>query len=391
MEKEKFSFKSVDGNTAAALGSYKFTEVAAIYPITPSSPMAENVDVYASQGMKNLFGDTVKVMEMQSEAGASGAVHGAAQGGALATTYTASQGLLLMIPNIYKWVGEELPIVLRCSAPSLASRSLSIFGDHGDVYAVRQTGAAMICSQSVQDVADLAPLSHLVAIKSASPVVHFFDGFRTSHEIQNVEFVNDDFWKSILDMDAVENFKARALNPHGHAVTRGGAENDDITFQGREAQNLHEDRIVDVASEYFKKVSDATGRTYAPFVYYGDSEATKIIIAMGSVTETATEVVDDLIKKGEKVGLVKVYLYRPFSVKHLLKAIPATVKKIAVLDRTKEPGSDGEPLYLDVVAALKQGGREDIEVLGGRYGVSSKDTAPKHIRGVIHSLDAEQR
>ena len=390
MEKEKFSFKSVDGNTAAALGSYKFTEVAAIYPITPSSPMAENVDVYASQGMKNLFGDTVKVMEMQSEAGASGAVHGAAQGGALATTYTASQGLLLMIPNIYKWVGEELPIVLHCAARSLASRSLSIFGDHGDVYAVRQTGAAMICSQSVQDVADLAPLSHLVAIKGSTPVVHFFDGFRTSHEIQNVEFVNDEFWKSILDMDAVENFKKRALNPHGHAVTRGGAENDDITFQGREAQNIHEDKIVDVACEYFDKVSQATGRSYAPFVYYGDPEATKVIIAMGSVTETATEVVDDLLKKGEKVGLIKVYLYRPFSVKHLLSAIPASVKKIAVLDRTKEPGSDGEPLYLDVVAALKQGGRNDIMVLGGRYGVSSKDTAPKHIKGVFDFLDAEK-
>ena len=390
MEKEKFSFKSVDGNTAAALGSYKFTEVAAIYPITPSSPMAENVDVYASQGMKNLFGDTVKVMEMQSEAGASGAVHGAAQGGALATTYTASQGLLLMIPNIYKWVGEELPIVLHCAARSLASRSLSIFGDHGDVYAVRQTGAAMICSQSVQDVADLAPLSHLVAIKGSTPVVHFFDGFRTSHEIQNVEFVNDEFWKSILDMDAVENFKKRALNPHGHAVTRGGAENDDITFQGREAQNIHEDKIVDVACEYFDKVSQATGRSYAPFVYYGDPEATKVIIAMGSVTETATEVVDDLLKKGEKVGLIKVYLYRPFSVKHLLSAIPASIKKIAVLDRTKEPGSDGEPLYLDVVAALKQGGRNDIMVLGGRYGVSSKDTAPKHIKGVFDFLDAEK-
>ena len=260
MEKEKFSFKSVDGNTAAALGSYLFSEVAAIYPITPSSPMAENVDVYASQGRKNLFGETVKVRERQSEAGASGAVHGAAQGGALAVTYTASQGLLLRIPNIYKWVGEELPVVLHVAARSLATRSLSIFGDHGDVYAIRQTGAAMICSQSVQDVADLAPLAHLVAIKASSPVVHFFDGFRTSHEIQNVEFVNHDFWKSILDRTAVENFKKRALNPHGHPVTRGGAENDDITFQGREAQNLHEEKIVDVACEYFEKVSAATGR-----------------------------------------------------------------------------------------------------------------------------------
>ena len=390
MEKEKFSFKSVDGNTAAALGSYKFTEVAAIYPITPSSPMAEHVDEYAVAGMKNVFGDTVKVMEMQSEAGASGAVHGAAQGGALATTYTASQGLLLMIPNIYKWVGEELPIVLHCAARSLASRSLSIFGDHGDVYAVRQTGAAMICSQSVQDVADLAPLSHLVAIKGSTPVVHFFDGFRTSHEIQNVEFVDEEFWKNALDKEAVEAFRKRALNPHGHAVTRGGAENDDITFQGREAQNVHEERIVDVACEYFQKVSEATGRAYAPFVYYGDPEAEKIIIAMGSVTETATEVVDDLMKKGQKVGLLKVYLYRPFSVRHLLASIPASVRKIAVLDRTKEPGSDGEPLYLDVVAALRQGGRNAIMVLGGRYGVSSKDTAPKHIKGVYDFLDAEK-
>lgn len=390
MEKEKFTFKSVDGNTAAALGSYLFTEVAAIYPITPSSPMAENVDVYASQGMKNVWGNEVKVMEMQSEAGASGAVHGAAQGGALATTYTASQGLLLMIPNIYKWVGEELPVVIHCAARSLASRSLSIFGDHGDVYACRQTGAAMICSQSVQDVADLAPLAHLVAIKGSTPVIHFFDGFRTSHEIQNVEFVDNDYWKSILDNTAVENFKNRALNPHGHPVTRGGAENDDICFQGREASNKHEAAIVDVACDYFKKVSKATGRKYAPFVYYGDKAAERVIVAMGSVTETCTEVVKDLCKKGEKVGVLKVYLYRPFSTKHLIKSLPETVKKIAVLDRTKEPGSDGEPLYLDVVAALKQEGRSDIMVIGGRYGISSKDTNPKDIKGVYDFLNADK-
>jgi pyruvate-ferredoxin/flavodoxin oxidoreductase len=390
MEKQKFSFMSVDGNTAAAIGSYKFTEVAAIYPITPSSPMAEHVDEYAVAGWKNVFGDTVKVVEMQSEAGASGAVHGALQGGSLATTYTASQGLLLMIPNIYKWVGEELPAVLHVAARSLAGRSLSIFGDHGDIYAVRQTGAAMICSHSVQEVADLAPLAHLVAIKASTPVIHFFDGFRTSHEIQNVEFINDDFWKSLLDEDAVADFKKRALNPHGHAVTRGGAENDDITFQGREAQNIHEAKIIDVACEYFQKVSEATGRPYAPFVYYGDPEATRVIIAMGSVTETAIEVVDDLMKKGQKVGLIKVHLYRPFSVKHLLASIPASVKKIAVLDRTKEPGSDGEPLYLDVVAALKQGGRNDIMVLGGRYGISSKDTQPKDIKSVFDFLNAEK-
>ena len=386
MEKEKFTMLSVDGNTAAALGSYKFSEVAAIYPITPSSPMAEHVDEYAAAGMKNVWGDEVKVVELQSEAGASGAVHGALQGGSFATTYTASQGLLLMIPNIYKWVGEELPAVLHCAARSLASRSLSIFGDHGDVYAVRQTGATMICSHSVQEVADLAPLSHLIAIKSEAPVIHFFDGFRTSHEIQNVEFVNDEWWKAQLDTVAVENFKRRALNPHGHAVTRGGAENDDITFQGREAQNKHTERVVDIACEYFKKLSEATGRRYAPFAYYGAEDATRVIIAMGSVTETCLEVVNDLVSKGEKVGLIKVHLYRPFSVKHLLAAIPESVKQIAVLDRTKEPGSDGEPLYLDVVAALKQGGRDDIEVIGGRYGISSKDTQPKHVKSVYDFL-----
>lgn len=387
MEKQKFSFKSVDGNTAAAMGSYKFTEVAAIYPITPSSPMAEHVDEFAVAGMKNVFGDEVKVVELQSEAGASGAVHGALQAGSLATTYTASQGLLLMIPNIYKWVGEELPAVLHVAARSLASRSLSIFGDHGDIYAVRQTGAAMICSHSVQEVADLAPLAHLVAIKAKAPVIHFFDGFRTSHEIQNVEFINDEWWNSQLDMDAVKNFKRDALNPHGHAVARGGAENDDICFQGREAQNVHENQIVDVACEYFKKLTEATGRPYAPFVYYGDPNPTKIIIAMGSVTETCIEVVNDLVDKGKHVGLVKVHLYRPFSVSHLLASIPTTVKKIAVLDRTKEPGANGEPLYLDVVAALRQGNRNDIMVVGGRYGISSKDTQPKDIKSVYDFLD----
>ncbi len=390
MEKQKFSFKSVDGNTAAALGSYKFTEVAAIYPITPSSPMAEHVDEFAVEGMKNVFGDEVKVVELQSEAGASGAVHGALQAGSLATTYTASQGLLLMIPNVYKWVGEELPAVMHVAARSLASRSLSIFGDHGDIYAVRQTGAAMICSHSVQEVADLAPLAHLVAIKATTPVIHFFDGFRTSHEIQNVEFVDDEWWNNQLDKDAVANFKRKALNPHGHAVARGGAENDDICFQGREAQNLHENQIVDVACEYFKKLTDATGRPYAPFVYYGDPNPVKIIIAMGSVTETCIEVVNDLVDKGNHVGLVKVHLYRPFSVSHLLASIPTTVKKIAVLDRTKEPGADGEPLYLDVVAALRQGNRSDIMVIGGRYGISSKDTQPKDIKAVYDFLDSDK-
>ena len=305
MKEIKKSFLSVDGNTAAALASYTFTEVAAIYPITPSSPMAELVDVYSSQGKKNAFGNCVKVVELQSEGGASGAVHGALQAGSLATTYTASQGLLLMIPNIYKWVGECIPAVVHVAARSLASRSLSIFGDHQDIYACRQTGAAMLCSHSVQEIADLSPMAHLLAINSSSPVIDFFDGFRTSHEIQNVEFVDDENWKELLDLEKVEEFRKRALNPHGHAVTRGGAENDDICFQGREAQNVHEANIVTEAEKLFKQVSELTGRTYAPFVYYGAKDATKVIIAMGSVTETAHEVIDDLMAKGEKVGMVK--------------------------------------------------------------------------------------
>ncbi len=381
----KKSFLSVDGNTAAGLASYNFTEVAAIYPITPSSPMAELVDVYASQGKLNFFNSKVKVVEMQSEAGASGAVHGALQAGALATTYTASQGLLLMIPNIYKWCGELLPAVLHVSARSLATRSLSIFGDHQDVYACRQTGATMICSHSVQEIADLAPIAHLIAIDSSVPVIHFFDGFRTSHEVQNVEFVDDAEYKKLLPMDKVEAFRKNALNPHTHPVTRGGAENDDIYFQGREAQNAHYNRVVEVAEKYFKEATRLTGREYAPFTYHGAKNAEYVIVAMGSVTETALEVVEDLVKKGEKVGLVKVHLYRPFSAKHLVSVLPSTVKKIAVLDRTKEMGATGEPLYLDVVAALNQEGRA-IQVVGGRYGLSSKDTQPKHIKSVYDFL-----
>ena len=381
MSDVKKTMLSVDGNTVAALGSYNFTEVAAIYPITPSSPMADHVDVYASQGKKNFFGNVVKVCEMQSEAGASGALHGALQGGSLATTYTASQGLLLMIPNIYKWCGELLPAVMHVSARSLATRSLSIFGDHQDVYAIRQTGIAMLCSHSVQEVADLSPVAHLIAIEASYPMCHFFDGFRTSHEIQNVEFIDDKEWEKLLDRKAVEEFRARALNPHTHPVTRGGAENDDIYFQGREAQNEHFNKVIDIADKYFKKVSELTGRTYAPFVYVGDPKATKVIIAMGSVTETALEVVNDLNKKGEHVGLVKVHLYRPFSAKHLVSVLPETCKEIAVLDRTKEMGAVGEPLYEDVVSALKLEGR-DVKVIGGRYGLSSRDTQPKHIKSV---------
>ena len=390
MEEIKKTMLSVDGNTAAALGSYNYIEVAGIYPITPSSPMAENIDVYASQKRKNFFGSVVKVSEMQSEAGASGAVHGVLQAGGLAATYTASQGLLLMIPNIYKWVGECLPAVLHVSARSLATRSLSIFGDHQDIYAIRQTGIAMLCSHSVQEIADLTNVAHLLAIDAQYPVCHFFDGFRTSHEIQNVEFIDDAEWKKLLPMDKVELFRARALNPHTHPVTRGGAENDDIYFQGREAQNKKADEVLEVAVKYFKEASRLTGRNYAPFTYYGDKDADRVIIAMGSVTETISEVIDDLRSKGEKVGLVKVHLYRPFSAKHLLEVLPKSVKRIAVLDRTKELGASGEPLYEDVVAVIQQAGL-NIEVLGGRYGLSSKDTQPKDMKAVFDFLKAEKR
>ena len=383
MAEVKKTMLSVDGNTAAALMSYNFSEVAAIFPITPSSPMANYVDIYSVQGKKNFFGNPVKVCEMQSEGGASGAVHGALQGGAFATTYTASQGLLLMIPNVYKWCGELLPAVMHVSARSLATRSLSIFGDHQDVYAIRQSGIAMICSDSVQEVADLASMAHLVAIDAEYPVCHFFDGFRTSHEIQNVEFLADEEWKKLVPWDKVEKFRARALNPHGHAVTRGGAENDDIYFQGREAQNAHFDNVLPIAEKYFKKVSKLTGREYAPFVYYGAKDATKVIIAMGSVNETAYEVVTDLMAKGEKVGMIRVHLYRPFSARHLVRALPRTVKEIAVLDRTKELGSVGEALYEDVCSALDLMGKKRIRVIGGRYGLSSKDTQPKHIKAVF--------
>ena len=384
----KKTMLSVDGNTAAALESYNFIEVAGIYPITPSSPMAEVIDVEASKGRKNYFGSVVKVSEMQSEAGASGAVHGALQAGALSATYTASQGLLLMIPNIYKWAGELLPVVLHVSARSLATRSLSIFGDHQDIYAIRQTGVAMICSHSVQEIADLTPVAHLLAIDAETPVCHFFDGFRTSHEIQNVEFVDENEWKKLLPMDKVEKFRARALNPHTHPVTRGGAENDDIYFQGREAQNAHFDKVVEVAERYFKEASRLTGREYAPFTYYGAKDADRVIVAMGSVTDTAKEVIDEL--KGEKIGVVKVHLYRPFSAKHLLAVLPKSTKRIAVLDRTKEMGATGEPLYLDVVSVIKQAGL-DIEVIGGRYGLSSKDTQPKDVKAVFDFLNSDKR
>lgn len=378
----------VDGNGAVSLGSYPFTELAAIYPITPSSPMAENIDVYATAGQLNFFGEPVKVAELQSEGGAAGTVHGAAQAGSLATTYTASQGLLLMIPNIYKWVGEELPIVVHVAARSLATQALSIFGDHQDIYAVRQTGIAMLCSQSVQDAMDLSSVAHLIAIKASYPVLHFMDGFRTSHEYAKIERVPSEAWKSLIDRDALAAFQKRALNPHGNPVVRGGAQNDDVYFQAREAQNQHQNRVLTIAEEYLSKASELTGRTYAPFVYVGDPFADWVIVAMGSVTETIQETIEDLNAKGAHLGLVKVYLYRPFSPTLLAQAIPSSVKAVAVLDRTKEPLATGEPLYLDVLSALNQMGRQGIKVVGGRYGLSSHDTTPKDIKAVYDFLES---
>lgn len=375
-------FMSMDGNTASAYSSYALTEVSGIYPITPSSPMAEVTDTWSTQGKENIFGQRVKVSELQSEAGAAGAVHGALQGGTLATTYTASQGLLLMIPNIYKMAGEMLPGVIHVAARALASRALNIFGDHQDIYACRQTGVCMIASHSVQEAMDLAGVAHLAAIKGSAPFIHFFDGFRTSHEIQKIELMDYDFLKSQLDVEALERFRANALNPHTNPVTRGGAENDDIFFQGKEAQNEHYAKIPDIVNDYMEAVSKETGRNYAPFTYYGDPDADRIIIAMGSVTETIQETIDAMRAAGEKVGVIKVHLYRPFSSKYLLRVLPDSVKKIAVLDRTKEMGSR-EPLYLDVLSVLKD---KDIEIIGGRYGLGSKDTTAGQIKAVYDEL-----
>ena len=382
------TFMSMDGNTATAHNAYAFTELSAIYPITPSSPMAEVVDVWANQGRKNIFGSVVKVAELQSEGGAAGAVHGALQAGALATTFTASQGLLLMIPNIYKMVGECLPGVLHVSARAIASRSLNIFGDHQDIYACRQTGVCMLASHSVQEAMDLAGVAHLAAIKASVPFIHFFDGFRTSHEIQKVEVFDTELYKDLIDYEALDEFRKRALNPHTNPVTRGGAENDDIYFQGMEARNEHYAKVPAIVAEYMEKISEITGRHYAPFTYYGAPDAERIIIAMGSVTETAHETIDALMAQGEKVGMIKVHLYRPFAPEYMLKVMPSTVKKIAVLDRTKENGAMGEPLYLDVVAALKD--TKDIEIIGGRYGMGSKDTQPCHVKAVFDHLKEEK-
>ena len=375
----------MDGNTAAAHVSYAFTEVAGIYPITPSSPMAEVVDAWASQGRRNILDSIVKVTEMQSEGGAAGAVHGALQGGTLATTFTASQGLLLMVPNIYKMVGECLPGVIHVAARAIASRALNIFGDHEDIYACRQTGVCMIASHSVQEAMDLGGVAHLAAIKAHVPFIHFFDGFRTSHEIQKVEVMDYEVFNRLLDREALESFRARALNPHTNPVTRGGAENDDIFFQGREAQNEHYNKVPEIVAEYMAEISKVTGREYAPFTYYGAPDADRIIVAMGSVTETAKETIDALMAKGEKVGMIKVHLYRPFSVKYLTAVLPASVKKVAVLDRTKELGGR-DPLYLDVVEALKD---KNLTIIGGRYGMGSKDTQPNQIKAVFDELTKE--
>ncbi len=378
--------KTMDGNNAAAHVSYAFTEVAGIYPITPSSPMADYVDQWSAQGLKNIFGTRVNVVEMQSEAGASGTVHGSLAAGALTTTYTASQGLLLMIPNMYKIAGELLPCVFHVSARCVASHALNIFGDHSDVYACRQTGFAMLAETNTQEVMDLGAVAHLATIKSRVPFLNFFDGFRTSHEIQKIEIWDFDDLKEMCDMDAVEAFRKRALNPE-RPVMRGSHENDDIFFQNREACNKYYDEVPAVVEEYMDKVNVKIGTNYKLFNYYGAPDAEKVIVAMGSINDVAEEVIDYLTAKGEKVGLIKVRLYRPFSAKHLLAAIPATCKKIAVLDRTKEPGSLGEPLYLDVVTALAANGKNDIKVIGGRYGLGSKDTPPSSIFAVYDELD----
>ena len=378
-------FKTMDGNTAAAHVSYAFTEVAAIYPITPSSPMADYVDQWSAAGRKNIFGSTVKVQEMQAESGAAGAVHGSLNAGALTTTYTASQGLLLMIPNMYKIAGELLPGVFHVSARTLASHTLNIFGDHSDVMACRQTGFAMLAETNVQEVMDLAPVAHCAAIKGRVPFLNFFDGFRTSHELQKIEVWDYEDLKDMVDMDAVAAFRARALSSE-HPTMRGSHENGDIFFQNREASNKYYDAVPAIVEEYMGKVNEKLGTNYQLFNYYGAEDADRVIVAMGSICDVAEEVIDYLTAQGEKVGLVKCRLYRPFCADKLLAAIPATCKKIAVLDRTKEPGAQGEPLYLDVVTALANAGKTDIAVIGGRYGLGSKDTPPASVFAVYNEL-----
>ncbi|MGM9746921.1 MAG: pyruvate:ferredoxin (flavodoxin) oxidoreductase [Paludibacteraceae bacterium] len=386
MAKEK-KFMTCDGNAAAAHIAYMFTEVAAIYPITPSSPMAENVDEWAAQGRKNMFGETVTVQEMQSEAGAAGAVHGSLQAGALTTTFTASQGLLLMIPNMYKIAGELIPTVFHVSARTLASHVLCIFGDHQDVMACRQTGFAMLAEGSVQEVMDLAGVAHLATIKSRVPFLNFFDGFRTSHEYQKIEVIDQEELRPLVDMQALQEFRNRALCPQRPEM-RGMAENPDVFFTHRESCNPYYDGVADIVADYMDKISEITGRKYRPFTYYGAPDAENIVICMGSACEALREVVD--YRKGEKIGMINVHLYRPFSLKYLKEAIPATAKRICVLDRTKEPGANGEPLYLDVKDALQELGLGHIEVVGGRYGLGSNDTTPAQMMAVYDNLALPQ-
>lgn len=381
--------KTMDGNSAAAHVSYAFTEVAAIYPITPSSNMAEETDAMAARGVKNIFGQTVRVAEMESEGGAAGAVHGSLSAGALTTTYTASQGLLLMIPNMYKIAGELIPSVINVSARCVSTHALNIFGDHSDVMACRQTGYAMLCSANVQEVMDLGAVAHLSTLKSRVPFLHFFDGFRTSHEIQKIEVWDYDELKSMVDMDDVQAFRARALNPE-RPVLRGSAENSDIFFQHREACNKYYNDAVATTEMYMNMVNEKLGTDYKLFNYYGAEDADRVIVAMGSVCDTIKETIDFLNARGEKVGMIKVHLYRPFSVKHLIDVIPDSVKTISVIDRTKEPGSLGEPLFLDVVAALKNSKFSNVPVYGGRYGLGSKDTLPAHIISVYNNMNAEK-
>ena len=387
MSKEK-KFITCDGNQAAAHIAYMFSEVAAIYPITPSSPMAEHVDEWAAEGRKNLFGDTVSVQEMQSEGGAAGAVHGSLQAGALTSTFTASQGLLLMIPNMYKIAGELLPCVFHVSARTLASHSLCIFGDHSDVMACRQTGFAMLCEGSVQEVMDLSAVAHLATIESRVPFINFFDGFRTSHEYQKIEVINDEDMRPLINQKALSEFRARALSPE-HPVARGMAENPETFFAHRESCNPYYDAVPAIVEKYMNELSKITGREYKLFTYYGAEDADRVIIAMGSVTEAAREAIDYLNANGQKVGMVSVHLYRPFSIKHLLAAIPQTAKRIAVLDRTKEPGADGEPLYLDVRSAFYGTDRNPL-IVGGRYGLGSADTTPTMIISVFDNLALPQ-
>ena len=388
MDKQK-KFLTCDGNQAASHVAYMFSEIAAIYPITPSSTMAEYVDEWAAAGRKNIFGETVSVQEMQSEAGAAGALHGSLQAGALSTTFTASQGLLLMIPNMYKIAGELLPGVFHVSARTVASHSLSIFGDHSDVMACRQTGFAMLAEGSVQEVMDLAGVAHLSAIKTRVPFLNFFDGFRTSHEVQKIESLNNEDLSPLIDQQALAEFRARAMNPE-NPVIRGMAQNPDNFFQHKEACNRFYDAVPDIVAEYMREISKITGREYKPFVYYGAKDADRIIIAMGSVTEAIRETIDYLNAKGEKVGMVAVHLYRPFSIQYLADVLPTTAKRIAVLDRTKEPGASGEPLYLDIVEAFAQSkylaGMDKPVIVGGRYGLSSKDTTPAQILAVYENL-----